>query len=454
MESQDLLTKYNIPVPRYTSYPTVPYWKEGISVKDWKTVFSETFKENNRQEGISLYIHLPFCESLCTYCGCNKKITTNHRVENEYMIALLKEWDIYRALMPESPILREIHLGGGTPTFFSPENLQFLINSILQVATVHPDRNFSFEGHPNNTTREHLDTLYQLGFRRVSFGVQDNDAEVQRVINRFQPFENVQRATANAREAGYESVNFDLIYGLPHQTLESIRKTILECITLRPDRVAFYSYAHVPWASRGQRLFDENDLPSTSLKMELYKLGRQVFIENGYQDIGMDHFALPDDELHKAWGDGTLHRNFMGYTTQHTSLLLGLGVSSISDVGKAFAQNAKSIHEYYNYIEKNELPVEKGYFLSEEDLVFRKHILDMSCRGETFFNPVYKKQIESLSIPELQKLSDDGLVEFDDFHAKLTVQGRNFIRNVCRAFDLHLLRSAQTQEKKSFSKAI
>ena len=375
-------------------------------------------------------------------------------MENEYLQSILKEWGIYRAMMKSVPVIREIHLGGGTPTFFSPSNLHFLISSILKEAIVHEDRNFSFEGHPNNTTREHLDTLYQLGFRRVSFGVQDNDAEVQRVINRFQPFENVQKATAMAREAGYQSVNFDLIYGLPFQTVDSIRKTILECITLKPDRVAFYSYAHVPWASRGQRLFDENDLPSTSLKMELYKLGRQLFVENGYQDIGMDHFALPDDELHKAWGDGTLHRNFMGYTTQHTNLLLGLGVSSISDAGKAFAQNAKSLHDYYAYLEKGELPIEKGYFLSEEDIVFRRHILDMSCRGETFFNPLYKEQIESLTIPELKKLQEDGLVEYDSSQAKLSPNGRNFIRNVCRAFDLLLLRSAQAQEKKSFSKAI
>ncbi|HEY5370089.1 MAG TPA: radical SAM protein, partial [Hanamia sp.] len=288
----NLLKKYNVPVPRYTSYPTVPFWKEGINVSKWIQLFQQEFVKNNNAEGISLYIHLPFCESLCTYCGCNKKITTNHTVETLYLENIIKEWEMYVAIMSEKPVIRELHLGGGTPTFFSPENLQKLLNGIFKNATIHQQHEFGVEGHPNNTTKEHLQALYDLGFRRVSYGVQDHDPKVQHIINRIQPFENVKLAVENARAIGYDSVNFDLIYGLPMQTEESIKKTVLQSISLKPDRVAFYSYAHVPWASRGQRLFDENDLPSADDKMKLYQAGKNLFIHNGYTDIGMDHFSL------------------------------------------------------------------------------------------------------------------------------------------------------------------
>ena len=252
-----LLEKYNVPVPRYTSYPTVPSWQDNIDVPRWKETFRMDYNAGN---GICLYIHLPFCESLCTYCGCNKKITTNHGVEDEYIDAVLKEWQLYTELMAEKPVIRELHLGGGTPTFFSPANLEKLLSGILTGSIIPEDREFSFEGHPNNTTAEHLQTLYDLGFRRVSFGIQDLDPEVQRVINRIQPFEQVKYVTEKAREIGYKSVNYDLIYGLPFQTEKTIINTILQTISLKPDRIAFYSYAHVPWTSRGQRLFDENDL--------------------------------------------------------------------------------------------------------------------------------------------------------------------------------------------------
>jgi len=454
METADLLKKYDVPVPRYTSYPTVPVWNISINPDQWRKTFNDQFLISNKAHGISLYIHLPFCESLCTYCGCNKKITTNHGVEPEYISAVIREWQMYLKLMQEVPVIREIHLGGGTPTFFTPANLEFLINAILKDAVVHPDANFSLEGHPNNTTREHLETLYRLGFRRVSYGVQDNDPVVQKTINRIQPFENVRRATETAREIGFQSVNFDLIYGLPYQTLSSIRKTVKECISLAPDRFAFYSYAHVPWTSRGQRLFDESDLPSASDKMALYKEGMNTFLENNYQHIGMDHFVLKSDELYQAWEQGTLHRNFMGYTTQYTNLQLGLGVSAISDAVTAFAQNSKALHDYYAHINNGETPVEKGYFLSNEDEVFRKYIKDISCKGETWFQSRYKDLLRSFSFPELEKLQEDGLVNFDEKHARVTSLGRSFIRNICKAFDLHLLKQKSATENKIYSKAI
>jgi oxygen-independent coproporphyrinogen-3 oxidase len=454
MNSVDpLIAKYNQPVPRYTSYPTVPVWKNGLDLSRWKECFRQQFSIFNSREGISLYIHLPFCESLCAYCGCNKKITTNHSVEGEYRKALEKEFQLYLKLLNETPVIREIHLGGGTPTFFSPNNLERLIRFIKQRCVVHPQHEFSIEGHPNNTTHAHLKVLYELGFRRISYGVQDNDPEVQRIINRIQPLENVKRATDTAREIGFTSVNFDLIYGLPKQTLQSITRTFEQVLELKPDRIAFYSYAHVPWTSRGQRLFDENDLPSPEEKMQLYLKGKEILTGAGYTDIGMDHFALPHDDLYKAMQEGSLHRNFMGYTTQHTSILLGLGVSSISDIGMAFAQNKKSLHEYYECIGKNELPVFRGYFLNEEDLAFRKYILDISCRGKTSFDARYLEILKKFTFPELEELEADKLLEWDEKGVTLTPLGRHFIRNICSAFDLHLQRNKEDSKSK-FSKAI
>ncbi|HEV2353990.1 MAG TPA: oxygen-independent coproporphyrinogen III oxidase, partial [Puia sp.] len=350
-----LIEKYDRPVPRYTSYPTVPFWKEPLDVRRWQDDFRRRFAECNPADGISLYLHLPFCESLCTYCGCNKKITSNHKVEEEYMQALCREWDLYRPLMDGLPVIREIHLGGGTPTFFSPENLERLISYLLRTATVHPNHSFSVEGHPNNTTRDHLTRLAFLGFRRISYGVQDLNREVQEAIRRIQPFENLERATMDARECGFTAINFDLIYGLPKQTGDRLKFTIDRSVSLRPDRLAFYSYAHTPWLIGGQRLIAEEDLPSPKEKLSLYEKGKMWLAEAGYVNIGMDHFALPSDELYRAWASGTLRRNFMGYTTQSGGLLIGLGVSSISDTGTAFAQNEKVLARYYQRIASGEL---------------------------------------------------------------------------------------------------
>lgn len=453
MVSIDLLQKYNVPVPRYTSYPTVPFWKNEISKTQWKEVFQKQFMANNNKEGISLYLHLPFCETLCTYCGCNKKITKNHGVESEYLDVILKEWELYVSLMETSPVIREIHLGGGTPTFFSPKNLTRLLDAIFHRSVVHPKHEFSIEGHPNNTTAAHLKALHHLGFRRISYGVQDNDPEVQRIINRIQPLENVRRATETARETGFNSVNFDLIYGLPRQTLQSIERTVQESIDLRPDRIAFYSYAHVPWTSRGQRLFDENDLPGPAEKLALYLKAKELFMASGYSDIGMDHFALPHDDLFKAWKEGRLHRNFMGYTTQQTSMILGLGVSSISDAGIGFAQNTKAIHDYYQQVNSGILPVEKGYFLNEEDVDFRIYIQEISCQGKTSFCPTHLPLLEEYSFPQLEELQQDGLLNFDENGLEVSELGRNFIRNICKPFDLHLARKEGSAEK-MFSRAI
>lgn len=441
--SSNLLQKYSRPVPRYTSYPTVPFWKENIDAGCWKEDFKESFHICNKEEGISLYLHLPFCESLCIYCGCNKKITRNHAVEEEYLQAVVREWRLYLGLMEQAPLIREIHLGGGTPTFFSPANLERLIAAILEDSFVHRDHSFSLEGHPNNTTREHLDRLYAVGFRRISLGVQDLNEEVQQIIRRIQPFENLRRATEDARAAGFTAINFDLIYGLPRQTPDRLRNSILRSVSLRPDRLAFYSYAHTPQLMPSQRLIDDKDLPSASEKLQLYELGKALLAEQGYTNIGMDHFALPGDELYTAWQEGRLHRNFMGYTTRQSRLLLGLGLSAISDTGTAFAQNEKPLANYYQAIAHEELPISKGYFLTAEDNVFRRHILDISCNGRTLFDPAWTPVLEQWTLPMLRELEKDGLVTLDAKGVALTEAGGPFLRHCCKAFDLHLLRNGQ-----------
>lgn len=453
--SEDLILKYNQPVPRYTSYPTVPFWNSDMTPAQWEQAFSAAFNLRNHTEGISLYVHLPFCEQLCTYCGCNKRITTNHNVEEEYIKALEKEWMLYRKLMHQTPVIRQMHLGGGTPTFFSPKNLDRIIGMLLKNTIKHPKPEFSIEGHPNNTTSAHLEVLYKHGFRRISYGVQDLDPEIQRIINRIQPVEVVQLATTRARVAGFESVNFDLIYGLPRQTIETMRNTIAEVIRMQPDRIAFYSYAHVPWTSRGQRLFDESDLPNATEKLSLYQLGKNMLLEAGYVDIGMDHFAMPHDALFKARKDKTLYRNFMGYTASNPGMLIGLGVSAISDIGTAYAQNEKALSEYYALVNQNILPITRGYLLNEEDLFIKAYIIEISCRGETTFDQSHLDILKKYSFPVLEEMQADGLVKFDDHALVVTPAGHHFIRNICSAFDLRLQASKEQPDKNvMFSKSI
>ncbi|WP_298551152.1 oxygen-independent coproporphyrinogen III oxidase [uncultured Algibacter sp.] len=438
-----LVNKYNIAGPRYTSYPTVPYWNnETFSLKNWKSSLIQSFKESNSEEGISLYIHLPFCESLCTFCGCNKRITKQHGVESPYINAVLKEWRLYLALFDEKPIIKELHLGGGTPTFFSPENLKLLINGIFGQATRAENYEFSFEGHPNNTTREHLQALYDVGFRRVSYGVQDYNETVQKAIHRIQPFENVKKATELAREIGYTSIGHDIIFGLPFQTLKHVEETILKTKELLPDRLAFYSYAHVPWIKgNGQRGFDDADLPSAALKRNQYELGKQLLAQVGYKEIGMDHFALTTDSLYESMNNGELHRNFMGYTASKTQAMIGLGVSSISDSWYGFSQNVKDIESYYNLLNDNVIPVYRGHVLNNEDLVIRKHILNLMCQFETSWtiDTLYFEELPDVLI-RLKEMEKDGLLLMHFNKIEVTKKGQPFVRNICMAFDLLLQR--------------
>lgn len=440
-----LLSRYDQPVPRYASYPTIPFWKDLAGTGAWRQDFIAAFNRHNGEKGISLYIHLPFCESLCTYCGCNKKITTNHSVETEYLDAVLAEWQQYRQEMSAPPVIREVHLGGGTPTFFSPDNLYRLLTTIFAGSVIHPDHAFGIEGHPNNTTREHLETLFALGFRRISYGVQDLNPEVQQAINRWQPYEKLSEAAA-ARAVGFTAVNFDIVYGLPLQTTDRLRYTIKQSLVLRPDRIAFYSYAHMPAVNCAQRLIDSAWLPSAEEKLRLHQLGKMWLEEDGYTNIGMDHFALPTDALYGAWKEGRLHRNFMGYTTQNSGMLLGLGVSAISDVGTAYAQNEKTLFGYYRAIAAGDLAVTKGHRLTPEDQAFKRNILELACTGATCFDPRWPAQLALWTLPRLRDLQKDGLVQLDSRGVALTDAGRPFLRYVCKAFDLYLLRDEKVRE--------
>ena len=450
-----LVRKYNVPGPRYTSYPTVPYWdQKTFSLKEWKATFKASFLESNKREGISLYIHLPFCESMCTFCGCTKRITKNHSVETPYIDAVLKELALYRSFVGERPVIQQVHLGGGTPTFFSEQNLARLINGIFKHADKAPQCEMSFEGHPNNTTLEHLETLASFGFKRVCYGVQDYNETVQKAINRIQPFEHVQRATDQARQAGYTSVGHDIIFGLPFQKLEHVKNTIEKTIQLFPDRIAFYSYAHVPWIKgNGQRGYDEANLPTAEEKREQYEVGKQLLAEAGYVEIGMDHFALPTDALYHAQQEERIHRNFMGYNASKTQVMLGLGVSAISDSWYSFAQNVKGINEYYHLLENDILPVFRGHILTEEDLKIRKHILNLMCHFKTSWETpaLYFDELPEVLI-KLKELEADGLLIFENKGLQVTEKGKPFVRNVCLPFDLRLQRN--NPETKLFSMTI
>ena len=430
----NLITKYNVQTPRYTSYPTVPYWDNTVDIKQWKKNVHTSFIESNKKDGISIYIHLPYCESLCTYCACNTRITVNHTVEAPYIAALIKEWHLYLTVLKDKPRIKEIHLGGGTPTFFSATHLQELIKTILASSEVCTDAEFSFEAHPDNTTIEHLQTLFNLGFKRVSFGIQDFDLKVQKAIHRFQSFEQVKKVVDEAKAIGYNSINFDLIYGLPFQTEESVIDTINQVNLLHPDRIAFYSYAHVPWIKPGQRSFTEKDLPLDAEKRKLYETGKQMFLDNGYIEVGMDHFALPQESLSQALRKGKLHRNFMGYTHNYTKLLIGLGVSSISDSWTAFSQNVKTVEEYLDLVNKGMLPIFKNHFLTTEDLLLRQHILNIMCNYYTEWD---KEQTSALSdaLIKLKNLEQDGLVQTNNLSVKVTTNGKPFLRNICMCFD-------------------
>jgi oxygen-independent coproporphyrinogen-3 oxidase len=382
------------------------------------------------------------------------RITRNRAIALPYLEHVLAEWRMYLArLGVERLPLAEIHLGGGTPTFLTPEELRFLIEGLLANSTRQGEAEFGLEADPRVTTREQLATLSALGFRRLSLGIQDFDPRVQAIVNRVQSEEQVRILTEAARELGFTSINYDLIYGLPLQTLDSIEQTLAAVERLRPDRIAFYAYAHVPWIKPSQRRFTEADLPQGEAKRVLYERGREMLERAGYREIGMDHFALETDSLWQAAVTGTLHRNFMGYTSRQVAPLFGLGVSAIGDAWTAFAQNEKAIEPYQQRVAGGELPILRGHLLDAEDLELRRLILDLMTRFHAEWGATDAKTTYLDSVPErLRELVADEIVTLNGRGCDVTERGRAFIRNVCMAFDARLARKAP--ETQLFSRTI
>jgi len=450
VSSSELFKKYDIPAPRYTSYPTVPYWSDNPTTEQWMTSVKETFADP--KASWSLYIHIPYCETLCTFCGCNTTITKDHNREEPYVQLIHREWETYLKAVPEMakrPLV-QFHLGGGTPTFLSPANLRKLIEPIFK-AVQKDAQHFegSIEVDPRRTTREQLAVLKELGFTRVSMGVQDFNPEVQRLVNRKQPREMTEALVNDARELGYGSVNFDLIYGLPKQTEESIREMAEITCEMLPDRIALYSFAKVPWIKPAQRLFKDEDLPEGEDKRRLYEIARGILLEAGYREIGMDHFALPNDSLSKSEEEGHLHRNFMGYADRRTEALIGLGVSSISETPGCFHQNEKVLPIYERRVMAGEIPTLRGHLLSDEDRKRREQILAFMTRWQVEL----ESDAQAMDVRQfLSSLIADGLVQLNGRKMTLTEKGRPFLRNACMALDARL--RAKAPDTKVFSSSL
>lgn len=452
----ELLKKYDVPGPRYTSYPTVLYWDRNPTAEEWVASLASGLDETESLgEGAAIYIHVPFCRSLCTYCGCNSRITQNRSVGLLYVRTVLKEWKLYLQLLGRERAvpLSEMHFGGGTPTFLAPSELDELVSGILSKVERTADAEFSIESDPRVTTREHLQTLARLDFKRLSLGIQDFDTRVQQAVNRIQTEEQVRAVTEEARRAGFTSINYDLIYGLPFQTRASVEQTIEVVRRHKPDRIAFYAYAHVPWFKPGQRHFTEDDLPRGDEKRALYELGRAMLEEAGYCEIGMDHFALRTDSLYEAALGGKLHRNFMGYTSRHVAPLFGLGVSSIGDSWTAFAQNEKVVEKYTARVEAGELPIFRGHVLDAEDLRLRRHILNLMTRFETDWTEpeAYVPYLDSVAAKLIEPRLD-GLARISANRCRITPDGKAFLRNICMAFDARLAR--KTDNSHQFSRTV
>jgi oxygen-independent coproporphyrinogen-3 oxidase len=444
-----LFKKYDIPAPRYTSYPTVPYWSEIPTLEAWLGSLRQTLKSPTSKW--SMYLHIPFCETLCTFCGCNTTITKNHKLENPYVARLLKEKDAYLAAVPDfrARALSQLHLGGGTPTFLSEEHLRNLLQNLL--IDLKKDSHFeaSIEVDPRRTRATQLEVLREFGFNRVSLGVQDFDPEVQRLIHREQSYEQTKLITDESRRLGFTSVNFDLIYGLPKQTIATITTMIEKTAQLRPDRIALYSFALVPWIKPGQRLFKDEDLPKGEEKRDLYEMAREMLLAEGYLDIGMDHFALPEDELAKSANNKTLHRNFMGYTDQRTDVLLGLGVSAISESPSMFFQNEKILPKFEAMIDQGGFAPFRGHVLTDEDRHARQQILELMTRGETSLKG---DKDQAVILERMQELLKDGLARVDGDKVEILPDGRPFLRNLCLAFDRRFFSSQP--ETRIFSQSI
>ena len=456
--TDDLLRQYDVPGPRYTSYPTADRFVEAFVGADYAQALTQ------RRSGVaalalplSLYVHIPFCESLCYYCACNKIITKHHEKAEEYLRYLGREVELHTALMGTAQSVSQLHLGGGSPTFLSDEELRSLMAMLKRNFSFVPGGEYSIEIDPRTIDERRLDTLAELGFNRLSFGVQDFDLAVQKAVHRVQPAEQVFSLVAAARSRGFESINVDLIYGLPKQSPESFDRTLAQVVELKPDRIALYAYAHLPDRFKPQRRIHTLDLPTGGSKISMLSRSLAALLGAGYVYVGMDHFALPDDALAVAKRQGRLHRNFQGYSTQPDCDLIALGVSSIGRIGATYSQNAKTLEEYYDALDHGNFPVVRGLALTRDDLVRRAVIMALMCQGNVQlesielaylieFRSYFAKEMEAL-----QGLSEQGLVSLDDTGIQVTDKGWFFVRAVAMVFDRYL----QTDRTRArFSKII
>lgn len=453
--SEEFLAKYNRPGPRYTSYPTAPVWDDQFHQADL-----EEFLHNAESAAtpVSLYMHLPFCESLCLFCACNVVIQKDKKAATPYLESLKAEINHVSQFVSRQRAVVQFHWGGGTPTYLSPAQLQDLFGHTRERFSFAPGAEIGIEVDPRVTTQEHLATLRTLGFNRLSMGIQDFTPEVQKTINRVQPFELTRDLIVEARRLGFDSVNVDLIYGLPYQTAASFAETIDKVLELNPDRIAMFSYAHVPWLRKQQGAF-QGHLPEGMEKFHIFKTGVRKFTEAGYLYIGMDHFARPGDELAIAQSNRTLHRNFQGYTTKAGADLYGMGVSAISSIGEAYAQNDRALATYQSAVAERGLATMRGYRLNYDDLLRREVITRLLCH-----TVVRKREIEHIfqirfdeyfhgELAALRAMRDDGLVLLSEDEIRVTPLGRIFIRNLAMPFDRYL-REQKMDSRPLFSKTL
>ena len=443
--SPELLQRFDVPGPRYTSYPTADRFVEAFTETDYGQALAQ------RRTGpagltmpLSLYVHIPFCESLCYYCACNKIITKHHSRAVSYLRYLSREIDLHTAQLGQGQTVTQLHLGGGSPTFLSDDELRELMAMLRRSFTMVPGGEYSIEIDPRTVDGSRLRALADMGFNRLSFGVQDFDPDVQKAVHRIQPFEQVSELMAHAREVGFDSINMDLIYGLPRQTPESFARTLAQVAQLKPDRIALYAYAHLPERFKPQRRIVSADLPGAAAKVAMLSQSLAAFMASGYVYIGMDHFALPNDALAVAKRQGRLHRNFQGYSTQPDCDLIGLGVSAIGRIGATYSQNAKTMEEYCDHLDQNRLPVVRGLALSRDDLARRAVIMALMCQGQVIFESIELawlldfRSYFAAELEQLRSLADAGLVLLDESGIQVTAQGWFFVRAVAMVFDRYL----------------
>jgi oxygen-independent coproporphyrinogen-3 oxidase len=441
----DLLRRFDVPGPRYTSYPTADRFVEAFGKDDYALALEQRrLGSMAKALPLSLYVHIPFCESLCYYCACNKIITKHHDRAEVYLRYLSREIDLHTAHCGLGQVVSQLHLGGGTPTFLTDDGLRELMAMLKRSFMLAPGGEYSIEVDPRTVNADRLAVLAELGFNRLSFGVQDFDPEVQKAVHRIQPAEQVFSLVESARSLGFESINVDLIYGLPRQTPESFDRTLAQVAQLRPDRIALYAYAHLPERFKPQRRIASVELPTAAGKVSMLSRSLDAFMGAGYVYVGMDHFALPEDALAVAKRQGRLHRNFQGYSTQPDCDLIGLGVSAIGRVGATYSQNAKTLEEYYDLLDQGRLPVVRGLALTRDDLVRRAVIMALMCQGELLFEPMEQawlidfRQYFSSELVQLEAMAEQGLVVLRPDGIEVTAMGWFFVRGIAMVFDRYL----------------